>query len=264
MTSSPPTQSVSPTPIQAPNGRCGIEFGGASCPNGDCCSQYGYCGTTSDHCSLGCQSNCGNVVNVINNCVKPNTVALTFDDGPSDFTNLLLDTLTKLKVKVSFFVLGSKAQTTNGRRTIQRASTLGHTIAVHTWSHPHLTQLTEDQVRKEILDTITIIKQATGKTPKYFRPPYLDYNARVDSIVKSFSLRTVWTNLDTFDWKFFDTNPSQILTNVANGLITGGSFITLQHDTLKASNDQIQQIVQLIQSRGFSIVSMDECVGSIV
>ncbi|XP_073011452.1 endochitinase-like [Typha latifolia] len=39
--------------------QCGSQAGGALCPNGQCCSQYGWCGTTTDYCGTGCQSQCG-------------------------------------------------------------------------------------------------------------------------------------------------------------------------------------------------------------
>ncbi|XP_038971430.1 chitinase 1-like [Phoenix dactylifera] len=38
--------------------QCGSQAGGTTCPNGLCCSQYGYCGSTSAYCSTGCQSQC--------------------------------------------------------------------------------------------------------------------------------------------------------------------------------------------------------------
>ncbi|KAH0742895.1 hypothetical protein KY290_030888 [Solanum tuberosum] len=38
--------------------QCGSQAGGALCANGLCCSQYGYCGTTTAYCGSGCQSQC--------------------------------------------------------------------------------------------------------------------------------------------------------------------------------------------------------------
>nr|AAP35271.1 chitinase [Euonymus europaeus] len=39
--------------------QCGRQAGGALCPGGQCCSQYGWCGTTNEYCGQGCQSQCG-------------------------------------------------------------------------------------------------------------------------------------------------------------------------------------------------------------
>jgi len=47
--------------------QCGTQAGGATCPGGLCCSQYGWCGTTSDYCADGCQSQCNGVGGVGDN-----------------------------------------------------------------------------------------------------------------------------------------------------------------------------------------------------
>ncbi|OUM59331.1 carbohydrate-binding module family 18 protein, partial [Piromyces sp. E2] len=45
---------------KAVKGRCGPDFSNSKCDQGYCCSQYGYCGTSKDHCGNGCQSEFGN------------------------------------------------------------------------------------------------------------------------------------------------------------------------------------------------------------
>ncbi|WVZ78403.1 hypothetical protein U9M48_026116 [Paspalum notatum var. saurae] len=57
--SPPPPPPPSPPPPAASGGQCGSQAGGALCPNGLCCSQWGYCGSTADYCGTGCQSQCG-------------------------------------------------------------------------------------------------------------------------------------------------------------------------------------------------------------
>jgi len=50
------TKKVEPT---VPKGRCGVKYGNAKCPSGECCSKHGWCGKSSDHCGSGCQSEFG-------------------------------------------------------------------------------------------------------------------------------------------------------------------------------------------------------------
>lgn len=78
----------------------------------------------------------------IERCVVPNTVALTFDDGPrEDFENIL-NILKQNNVKATFFVLGSLLENNFG--LTQRAAREGHIIASHSYSHPYLTGLSSD------------------------------------------------------------------------------------------------------------------------
>ncbi|CAN6328332.1 unnamed protein product [Urochloa humidicola] len=57
-----------PATARPPPHRCGAEVGGAACPGGLCCSQYGYCGLGAAHCGAGCQGQCaggGDVASVL-------------------------------------------------------------------------------------------------------------------------------------------------------------------------------------------------------
>lgn len=78
----------------------------------------------------------------IERCVVPNTVALTFDDGPREDYENILNILEQNNVKATFFVLGSLLQNNFG--LTQRAAREGHTIASHSYSHPYLTGLNSD------------------------------------------------------------------------------------------------------------------------
>ncbi len=79
---------------------------------------------------------------IVEKCVVPNTVALTFDDGPrEDFENIL-NILKRNKVEATFFVLGRLLQ--NNVWLAQRAAREGHNIASHSYSHPDLTGLSSD------------------------------------------------------------------------------------------------------------------------
>ena len=68
---------------------------------------------------------------VITHCTAPNTIALTFDDGPSPFTNQLLDILGEFGAKATFFVLGDAASSSPD--AIVRARREGHQIGSHTY-----------------------------------------------------------------------------------------------------------------------------------
>ena len=79
---------------------------------------------------------------IVTKCVVPKTVALTFDDGPRDDFENILNILKRNKVKATFFVVGRLLQ--NNVWLTQRASREGHNIASHSYSHPRLTGLKSD------------------------------------------------------------------------------------------------------------------------
>lgn len=105
-------------------------------------------------------------------CPSKNTWGLTYDDGPSFYTPNLLDYLDEQKLKSTFFVVGSRV--ISFPATLQAEYVGGHQIAVHTWSHPPLTTLTNDQIIAELGWTKKAIKDVLGVSPNMMRPPYGD------------------------------------------------------------------------------------------
>jgi peptidoglycan/xylan/chitin deacetylase (PgdA/CDA1 family) len=127
-------------------------------------------------------------------------VRLTFDDGPNrNATPAILDTLAARGVKATFFVVGSMAAASPG--IVRRASTEGHEIGNHSWSHPNLTRLSRDQVTSQLARTNETIRQATGASPTEWRPPYGATNALVEAAARDVGLTSMvlWT-VDPRDW----------------------------------------------------------------
>ena len=89
-------------------------------------------------------------------------MANTYDDGPSIYTDAILDILKEFNIKSTFFLVGKEVNTTAGRRITRRIYDEGHEIGVHTWSHPKLVELCDDDVRKEIQMTADVIYDVIG------------------------------------------------------------------------------------------------------
>ncbi|EAU90331.1 chitin deacetylase [Coprinopsis cinerea okayama7 len=183
------------------------------------------------------------------NCPERNTWGVSFDDGPSGYTQYLLNYLDEVDVRATFFVVGS--------RVIERPSVLveeymkGHEISVHTWSHRPLTSLTTEEVVAELGWTRRAIKTVLGVTPTTMRPPFGDIDDRVRAISLAMGMVPImWTRtpsggvFDTNDWmvaaghvngtESFQTF-EEILTNATTSMETG--FIVLQHDLYEISVD---------------------------
>ena len=86
-------------------------------------------------------------------------IAITFDDGPSSAnTNAILDLLEQYNAKATFFVCGERL-TAGTKATLQRTVALGCEIGNHTVSHKYLTEISEEEILKEIRDTNEKIAQ---------------------------------------------------------------------------------------------------------
>lgn len=130
----------------------------------------------------------------ITQCPDKGTWGLSFDDGPSPYTPLLLDYLNEKKLRTTFFLVGSRV--ISRPEMVQAEYMAGHQLSVHTWSHPSLTTLSNEQIVAELGWTKKVIKDATGVTPNTFRPPYGDIDDRVRAIAAQMGLTPIiWTSV---------------------------------------------------------------------
>jgi peptidoglycan/xylan/chitin deacetylase (PgdA/CDA1 family) len=155
---------------------------------------------------------------------KKKTVALTFDDGPGDYTYKVLDILKKYKIKATFCIVGGNVA--SYPKTTLRIVDEGHQLCNHSWSHPDLTTLSAAKVKKQLTDTEAAIKEATKKSPTVVRFPYGASNAKVRKVAKSLKLRTLGWDVDPEDWR---KPPAKTIT--ARILkATGPGDVVLMHD----------------------------------
>ncbi|KAI8091405.1 uncharacterized protein B0P05DRAFT_452271, partial [Gilbertella persicaria] len=217
-----------------------------------------------------CFESCGNQASEddIYGCPLDHHWALTFDDGPSNFTNHLLDILDQAQVKATFCVMGSHVS--QYPEVIKRAYEAGHQIASHTFSHPHLMSLSNEEIIYEVKATEEAIEEAIGVRPRYIRPPYGEADDRVKALLKSMGYKVLLWNVDPTDYDVYQRkDASEVIQGsfkmAAAGEDTGLNshddlgFISLQHDLYKESIDQVPKIIQTLQKQGFKLVTAAEC-----
>ena len=153
-------------------------------------------------------------------------VALTFDDGPSVYTDDVLDVLARYDVPATFFPVGSAIGADT--RVLRRAVREGHSVQNHTWDHAALTRLSDSSVYSQLDRTSDFVQSTTGIRPSCYRPPFGVTSARVRSVARAWWLypEILWT-ADTSDYQ--RPSPSTI---VARSLATadGRGLIILFHD----------------------------------
>ena len=112
------------------------------------------------------QSVCSDCVTYVKSRIKFNTF--------NTFNNVL-DVLKKHQVKASFFVIG-KNITQESAKVMIRAQKEGHDIENHSLTHSPISQLSADSIRYEVKTTSSLVKKYAGKSPVFFRPPYINVN----------------------------------------------------------------------------------------
>jgi peptidoglycan/xylan/chitin deacetylase (PgdA/CDA1 family) len=131
--------------------------------------------------------------------VSRSLAQLTFDDGPSAFTDALLDVLGRHDVKATFFVIGELVA--DCPDTVRRTVDEGHAIGNHSWDHPHLAALSEQEVRDQLQRTSAAIAAVIGREPELFRPPFGDTSQTVARVAGELGMRQVLWDVDTEDWQ---------------------------------------------------------------
>lgn len=179
-------------------------------------------------------------------------VSITFDDGPTGLTPGLLDLLDRTRAPATFYVQGSSVQ--RNPDTAVRIVQSGHEIANHTWAHPDLTKLTDDEVRREVERTQAVISSVTGATSRSIRPPYGASDQRVRALI---GLPFVVWDLDTNDWQ----RPG--VDVVAQRAIDGSrrGSIVLMHDTHETTIEAVPAVIAGLRARGFALATVSDQFG---
>ncbi len=180
-------------------------------------------------------------------------ITITFDDGPGPETTMqLLQTLKEKGVKTTFFNLGENA--TEYPDVVKQIVADGHEIANHSFTHPALTDLSIEDVEKEIKDTNKAIYLATGKLPHKVRPPY---GAIAKDSANAAGAPIIQWNIDSNDWGLKDAK--LIEDNVVNNAFNGG--IILLHDIHQFSVDAVPNIIDRLKNEGYEFITLDEMLG---
>lgn len=183
-------------------------------------------------------------------------VALTYDDGPGDHTNRLLDILRDNKVLATFFVVGRQVPTRAD--LVKRIVKEKHEIGNHTWDHPDLTKMTASQIEQQLLNTINAIKTAEPKAQiRAVRPPYGAFNQEILNILNKHGLSNVLWSVDTRDWADRDAN---IVCNRAVTSAQPGAIILL-HDIHGSSVDATPCIIDGLKKAGYKFTTVSNLFG---
>jgi peptidoglycan-N-acetylglucosamine deacetylase len=184
-----------------------------------------------------------------------NVIALTFDDGPSQYSAQILDILKGKGVKATFFDVGQHSAAEPQME--QRMVAEGHQVASHSNTHADMFKLNPQQLQGEISQSLDNIKKASGVTTKMMRAPYGNFGADQWRYAGDLIDCNVIWSIDTLDWKLPGAQAisDAVLSKAYNGAVV------LMHD---GGGDRTQDVEALpgiidgLKAQGYEFVTIDE------
>lgn len=183
---------------------------------------------------------------------KP-TIAITFDDGPNATTTMeVLDILEKYQVRASFFLIGTNINDESAK-SVKRAFDLGCDIENHSKTHSYMDKMTPDEIKDEVAYVNDKVKEITGTTPKFFRPPYIAINNTMyDNIDMTFI-----SGLGCNDWD--DKVTAEYRAKYLEKKAADG-IIFLLHDAEGNSKtvEALDKAIPILLEKGFQFATISE------
>lgn len=189
----------------------------------------------------------------------PPRVSLTFDDGPGERTDELLDLLARENVPATFFLLGANAE--RHPEVVGRMRNLqGIEVANHSTTHQDLTTVGRKGVVAEIQRTNQILDDLAEPWTGYVRPPWGRHDPVVRDVARVQGHPLILYSLDCRDWSHHST--IETIRIVTENAVDGD--IVLLHDTLGTTVDAVAKIIEGLRRRGFRFLTVSALLGETV
>lgn len=186
-------------------------------------------------------------------------VYLTFDDGPSQFTNQFLDILQEQEIKATFFMQGSNLHKESLQEGVKRAAAEGHYIGAHSMTHDFKILYKDQQFVPEMKETINLIHDITGITPNLVRAPYGSApglnSEQIRNQIADLGIKVWDWTIDSMDWALMDS-PMQIVENIKNGT-KKDKEVVLMHEK-RQTLEVLTEVIAFYKDQGYEFAVYDE------
>ncbi|KAJ2897891.1 putative peptidoglycan-N-acetylglucosamine deacetylase [Zalerion maritima] len=272
-------------------GRCGPDFDDQECDTGYCCSSAAWCGQGYSYCSspacmINYSDSCDSQLrpegtdtssivrdkvgpvpygSAIYHCSRPGDIALTYDDGPWDYTEDLLDMLKAYGARATFYITGNNLgkgmindDNTEWPALIRRMIDEGHQIASHTWGHQRMSLLTGSQLREGMIYNEIALNNILG-------PPYSDCNAACEDIMDDLGYHITYFNLDTEGYLHNTEQAIQTSRDIWDARVEPAGpemtqFLHIEHDPVYWSVYSLtEHMLESIKTNGWRAVTVGDC-----
>lgn len=179
-------------------------------------------------------------------------VALTFDDGPSQYDAVILSALESVGGRATFFMVGNLV----GRHAdiVQRMAADGCELGNHSWNHDNLSRLSVEAIQSSVQQTNNAVQSVTGSPTTVVRPPYGATGGNCMAALGAMGYPAILWHIDTLDWK--TRNADQTVNTVLSQVRDGD--IVLMHSIYAQSADAAARIIPELVNRGYQLVTVSE------
>ena len=176
-------------------------------------------------------------------------VALTYDDGPSQYTDTIVSLLEEYDAVATFFVVGNRVSWYPD--ALKHAADIGCEMGNHTYDHSYLDVMSASAVASTLGQTDSELLTYVGVASSVLRPP----GGRVDDSLKyETDLPLILWSVDTRDWETKDAQTT--INNVLNDVQDGS--IVLMHDIYESTMIASETIIPELQNIGYQLVTVQE------
>lgn len=184
-------------------------------------------------------------------------VALSFDAAwGNEDTRELLDILKKHQVHVTFFMTGGWVE--KYPEDVKAILAAGHDLGNHSENHKNMSQLSEEEIKSELMKVHDRVKELTGYDMFLFRPPYGDYDNEVIETARACGYYPIQWSVDSLDWK--DYGADDIIRQVCDSENLTGGAIILCHNGAKYTADALDVMLTELKEKGYEVVPVSELI----
>ena len=184
-------------------------------------------------------------------------VALTFDEGPSGYTQQILDILDEKGVSATFFLQGDAVE--EHPELAAAIADAGHELGSNAYSNTNLTGLTGEELRSQITRGFDAIEQATGQRPGLLRAPFGSFTTQNWADSMDLMSAVVYWSVDSGDWEL--PGSDAIVENVMGSVRSGNIVLLTDGD---ATGEQLvaalPDLIDRLEEEGYQIVTVSELV----
>ena len=191
-----------------------------------------------------------------------NALALTFDDGPSEFTPALLDVLARHNARATFFMCGKNVERLP--HIARQVAEAGHEIGNHSDTHPRFDFCSAAFMERELAAAQEKISRHAGVTPALFRAPYGVRWFGLRGVQRRLHLLGVMWTILARDWKWpAERVSSLLLERSGNGdiLCLHDGRTTKPAPDIRATIEAVRTLLPRLEQKGlrFETVSQILC-----
>lgn len=183
---------------------------------------------------------------------KAVAIAVNVDWG-EEYIPQMLKSFKENQAEVTFFVSGKWAE--KNPELLKEMKAAGHSIQNHGYKHLHFNNISAEEASKQIKKAEEIINKTVGEKPRFFAPPYGEYNQQLLDVVAALDYELIMWSIDTIDWQRPD--PATIVKRVSNKL--HNDAIILMHPT-DPTVKALPAMLEKIKQDGYKMITIDKII----